>query len=473
MLSKNQLEKEVLKTVAYFQEMGIKKGDRVLVFVPMSIDLYRIVLALFYMGSTAVFLDEWVNKKRLELCCELADCKGFIGVRKARIFSLFSKPLRRIPIKLKISGRSNQAISQAEVDYDSSALITFTTGSTGTPKAANRSHGFLREQFDALIDEIDPSYEDVDLPVLPIVLFVNLGVGCTSVIADFKMSKIHKMNSQEIINQIKKNNVNRITSSPSFIHTLTQFTIDNKIELNNIEKIFTGGGPVFPEEVNLFEKAFPNSDSKIVYGSTEAEPISSLSARELKISLGDISKGLPVGEVYSKTKLKIIPFTQDSIPNTTELQLSEDEVGVGEMGEIIVAGNHVLKSYFNNPKAFEQNKIVTEKTTWHRTGDCGTLENGKLFLFGKCEQVINYQNKTYSPFVIEHQLKQIKGIETGTVLLLNNKLTLVVETNLSKERVQQELKFLEIENSVILKKIPRDPRHYTKIDYGKLKEIIS
>ena len=301
-ISYSELEKEVLKTVAYFQEMGIKKGDRVLVFVPMSIDLYRIVLALFYMGSTAVFLDEWVNKKRLELCCELADCKGFIGVRKARIFSLFSKPLRRIPIKLKISGRSNQAISQAEVDYDSSALITFTTGSTGTPKAANRSHGFLREQFDALIDEIDPSYEDVDLPVLPIVLFVNLGVGCTSVIADFKMSKIHKMNSQEIINQIKKNNVNRITSSPSFIHTLTQFTIDNKIELNNIEKIFTGGGPVFPEEVNLFEKAFPNSDSKIVYGSTEAEPISSLSARELKISLGDISKGLPVGEVYSKTK---------------------------------------------------------------------------------------------------------------------------------------------------------------------------
>ena len=470
-ISYSELETEVLETVAYFLEMGIKKGDRVLVFVPMSIDLYRIVLALFYMGATAVFLDEWVNKKRLELCCELADCKGFIGVRKARIFSLFSKPLRNIPIKLKISGREKQETPQASVEYDTSALITFTTGSTGTPKAANRSHGFLREQFDALIDEIDPSYEDVDLPVLPIVLFVNLGVGCASVIADFKMSKIHKMNTQEIINQIKKNKVNRITSSPSFIHKLTQFAIDNKTELNNIEKIFTGGGPVFPNEASLFEEAFPNSNSKIVYGSTEAEPISSISAKELKTK--DILKGLPVGEIYSETQLKILPFFKESIPKMTEKELNEMENEESKTGEIIVAGNHVLKSYFNNPKAFEQNKIVTEETTWHRTGDCGYLENGKLFLLGRCEQVINYQNKIYSPFVIEHQLKQINGIETGTVLLLNNELILVLESNLSQEKAQSELAFLEIENIITLKKIPRDPRHNTKIDYGKLKELIS
>ena len=472
-ISYSELHKEVLATAAYFTKMGIKKRDRVLVFVPMSIDLYRIVLALFYIGATAVFLDEWVNKKRLELCCELANCKGFIGVRKARLFSFISKELRRIPIKLKISGREKQVTSQAIVDYDSSALITFTTGSTGTPKAANRSHGFLREQFDALIDEIDPTYKDVDLPVLPIVLFVNLGVGCTSVIADFKMSKLDKMNTQNIVKQIIKNNVNRITSSPSFIHKLTEFAIDNKVKLNNIEKIFTGGGPVFPEEASLFEKAFPNSNSKIVYGSTEAEPISSISASELKKTQNNMNLGLPVGKVYSNTKLKIIPFTKDSIPNTTEFKLVELEKETGTMGEIIVAGNHVLKSYFNNPKAFDQNKIVTEETIWHRTGDCGYLEDGNLFLLGRCEQVIFYLGKIYSPFVIEHQLKQIEGIKKGTVLLLNKELTVVVETTLSKERVQKGLKILEIENIIILKKIPRDPRHHTKIDYGKLKEQIS
>ena len=43
-----QLEKDVKETAAYFQKKGIKQGDRVLVFVPMGVDLYRIVLALFY-----------------------------------------------------------------------------------------------------------------------------------------------------------------------------------------------------------------------------------------------------------------------------------------------------------------------------------------------------------------------------------------------------------------------------------------
>ena len=188
-ISYDQLKQEVLATAAYFKKKGITEGDRVLVFIPMSIDLYRVVLALFYLGATAVFLDEWVSKKRLELCCNLASCKGFIGVFKARVYSFFSKELRLIKIKLNLGTRGDEQISVAQVNPDLSALITFTTGSSGTPKAALRTHGFLNEQFDALLEEIEPKATDIDMPVLPIVLFVNLGVGSTSVIANFNMAK--------------------------------------------------------------------------------------------------------------------------------------------------------------------------------------------------------------------------------------------------------------------------------------------
>ena len=99
-----QLAKEVRMMAAYYQSKGIQKGDRVLIFVPMSIDLYRSVLALFYLGATAVFLDEWVDKKRMEYCCQLSNCKGFLGSWKVRALATFSKAIRNVPIWLKPSG---------------------------------------------------------------------------------------------------------------------------------------------------------------------------------------------------------------------------------------------------------------------------------------------------------------------------------------------------------------------------------
>ncbi|MGB1041589.1 MAG: AMP-binding protein, partial [Flavobacteriales bacterium] len=350
-----------------------------------------------------------------------------------------------------------------------SALITFTTGSTGTPKAANRTHGFLKEQFDALIDEIEPSSTDIDMPVLPIVLFVNLGIGCTSVIAKVKMKKLHKLKTERLINQIKANNVSRITASPSLINKLSEFVLEKKTPLSSIQKVFTGGGPVFPDEAGLYLKAFPNAKTKIVYGSTEAEPISSINAEELVSTL--IDKGLAVGNLYHKTHLKIIPFEDNIISVKSDHELEKRELESGKKGEIIVAGDHVLKSYFNNQKAFERNKIVTNETTWHRTGDSGFIQNGKLYLIGRCEQIIEQYGKTYSPFVIEHQLKQIEGIEIGTLLLINDQLTLIVESSSSITTLTEKLASLEYDQLKVLKKIPRDTRHNTKIDYGKLKEI--
>ncbi|XOV68862.1 MAG: AMP-binding protein [Fluviicola sp.] len=465
------LEKDVLRTAAYFKSKGIEKGDRVLVFVPMSVDLYRIVLALFYCGATAVFLDAWVNKKRLELCCEIADCKGFIGVPKARVFGWFSKPLRQIPIKLKLKKTHSQITTMEPVSEHDSALITFTTGSTGRPKAADRTHGFLKEQFDALIDEIDPQVSDVDMPVLPIVLFVNLGVGCTSVIADFKMSKPEKMKARKLVRQIKKYKVNRVTASPYIVEQLAKKTLHRNV-FENIEKVFTGGAPVFPSQAKLLKVAFSAAKVNIVYGSTESEPISSIEANELIASEAKISEGLPVGKIYHKAELRIIKISEEAIPKASPESLQAITQRDGEIGEIIVSGPHVLKRYFNNEEAFKMNKIVVGDTIWHRTGDSGFLKDGQLYLTGRCQQLIYHQGTILSPFIIENQLQQIEGVTMGTLLQLNSKLTLIVEGASRENLVRKNCSNIPFEDLIFMK-IPRDPRHNSKIDYPALKAKLS
>jgi olefin beta-lactone synthetase len=244
-ISFGDLANEVRQQAAFFQQKGIQKGDRVLIFVPMSLDLYRIVLALFSIGATAVFLDEWVSFKRLELCCEVAQCKAFIGGWKVRFLSFFSSKLRKMPIKMGLNYGKDKESSFTEVIVNQSdtALITFTTGSTGTPKAAKRTHGFLKAQFEALIEKIDPQPDDVDMPVLPIVLLINLGAGCTSVIADFKASKPEQLKPQNVLEQIERFGVNRMVASPFFVKQMSKYIIDNHLKINTLQKIF-GSTPI-------------------------------------------------------------------------------------------------------------------------------------------------------------------------------------------------------------------------------------
>ena len=471
-------EKQVTATANYFISMGLKKGDRVLIFVPMSISLYRIVLALFRIGAVAVFLDEWVSKKRLDICCQVAQCQAFIGNLKATLLSFFSTELRKIPIKLSPHRTKMERNSIFPVTYSyDTALITFTTGSTGIPKAAKRTHGFLLEQFNALRQKIKPMPNEVDMPVLPIVLLINLGAGITSVIADYKANKPAQMRPKKIIEQLQQNKVNRVIASPFFIKEIAKYISEHGLQLPLLKKILTGGAPVFPAEAALYAKAFPDATTEIVYGSTEAEPISAISVKEL-IKETNFLKGLNVGKVDPCAEVKIIQLKDEPIFVSTDKKLTQLEMPLGEIGEIIVSGKHVLREYINNEIAIQRNQIISGEVCWHRTGDSGYFdEKGNLRLTGRCSSLLYANGNIIAPFMYENYFQTIKGIEMGTILMHKEKIVAIIELmpGIKKEQVNDLISNLALPFDSVnyIKKIPRDPRHNSKIDYQKLAVIIS
>ncbi|MEO6638684.1 MAG: AMP-binding protein, partial [Ginsengibacter sp.] len=415
-ISFTELEKQIDKTAQYFLSKKIGKGDRVLIFLPMSIHLYRIVLALFKIGAIAVFLDEWVSKKRMEECCKVAECKAFIAIFKVRLLSNFSNELRKIPIKLTPDFTSvKQHENTAGTVKDDIALITFTTGSTGIPKAAIRTHGILYNQFNALKEKINPEERDVSMTTLPIVLLINLATGTTSVIAPFKASTPSRVNYKKIITPLVSHLVNSLIASPFFIKGLSKHIIQKGISLPGIEKIFTGGAPVFPAEGKLYLQAFPRAKIEVVYGSTEAEPISSINIEALVSENNFLREGLDVGKVAACAQVKIIQMIDDIVIAQTEDDLRNIEMPVKGIGEIIVSGNHVLQEYLNNEMAIKRNKIFIGSICWHRTGDSGYIdEAGTLYLTGRCNTIIREANKIYYPFLFENYFQAIQGVEMGT-----------------------------------------------------------
>lgn len=458
-----QFEQDIKKTIVYLQKKGINKGDRILVFVGMGIDLYRIVLAIFSIGAVAVFVDEWVSVKRLSMCCKIAKCRAIIAPLSYRFVGLFIGEMRKIPLFLshKKQIEPTPEFNLTPTVETDSALITFTTGSTGIPKAADRSHGFLKAQFDALNPLIKGQ---TSMTILPIVLLLNLGLGVTSVIAKFKSSKPKSFNAEKVLAQINRHKVDSIIASPYYLLQLAKVASAK----TTLKRIISGGAPIFASDAENISTAFSNSNFVVVYGSTEAEPISHCNANE--VVANKASFGLLTGKPVETVALKII--APKNLSQTTEKELSEIALPNGQIGEIIVSGNAVNKTYIDNPKAVAANKIKTEKTVWHKTGDSGYLDqNGQLFLTGRVEQIIHYKGKTYYPFVVENNLKGVEGVIAGTLLFVNGKLILALSiTSNFNEKSLIDFAYDEIK---YFNALPFDPRHHSKIDYQKLTELLT
>src|SRR5207237_1199027 len=99
-LTFGELAARVRSAAARLRREGIQPGDRVLLFVPMSIDLYVALLACFHAGAAAVFIDAWAGRERIDTAVRAARPKAFIGTWKAHLLRLSLPSLRRIPVAL-------------------------------------------------------------------------------------------------------------------------------------------------------------------------------------------------------------------------------------------------------------------------------------------------------------------------------------------------------------------------------------
>ena len=154
------------------------------------------------------------------------------------------------------------------------------------------------------------------------------------------------------------------------------------------------------------------------------------------------------------------------------MQLVENSVG-----EIVVAGPHVLKEYVNNEEARSRNKILVDGEVWHRTGDAGRLnEDGNLFFYGLCKEIISRNGETYYPLLVSQALRNFIPVKQAALLLLNGELTVALE---SAEPINEPVLKTALEKTGLagatvcyVEKIPTDPRHQTKIDYDQLLALL-
>lgn len=486
-ISYSDLYAKVCSGSAALKRDGLMKKDTVLLLLPVSIDLYVALLSVLHAGLTVMFLDPSVGKETMRHSLNIHKVTACISVPKAQLLRVVIPEIRSIKHHytpatwLPFSKHWNPDLSDiteppAAVNSSHPALITFTSGSTGLPKAACRTHGFLLAQHKALSESLDYMEGEVDLVTLPIFAISNLASGLTSVIADTDLRHPEKPNAAAILLQCAAHQVTRCAASPAFFRALS-----NAEKMPEFKAIYTGGAPVFPSLLEKIQSASPDMKVVTVFGSTEAEPIShsvwseTSTAEREKMLCGS---GLLVGRPVSATKLRIIPDqSAEVIPPLTRADFNGMELPAGQAGEIVVTGDHVLKGYLNGT-GDQETKFSVDDEIWHRTGDAAWRDtSGKIWLIGRCSAALSPQGRTkIYPFGVECAAMFSKGITRCALVMHQQKTTLCWQGELSQEAQDtlfNKLKELGVERIHQLTIIPVDKRHNAKIDYPALHNMLS
>lgn len=437
------LQRRSLGFAAELRWRGIAKGDRVLVAMPVSADLYAALAALWRVGAVAVFPEPALGLRGLRHALRTVQPKAFFAAGVYRWLRLIVPALWPL-IHIGPIERATMLTKTVVIQPDDPALISFTSGSTGLPKGISRSHGFLMAQHAAVAPILGSKTETRDLVAFPVFVLVNLAAGRTSVLPNWKLAKPQEVSAQVLAAWVAKTRANRMLIPPVLCETCARDGVPG-----GVDTIFTGGGPVFPDVLQRLHRQRPDLRLVAVYGSTEAEPIAEIDTRAIGAKdWADMAagKGLLAGHPVDAVRLRLID------------------------DEIQVAGGHVNRGYLD-PKRNDGVKVADGDTIWHRTGDAGELDAmGRLWLLGRWARPVPACGY---PFQVETAARFWPGVVKAALVTMTEGPILAIEGDRSMQKVWTEKAMqLGVEDVRWVTKVPMDARHGSKVDTIALRRLL-
>ncbi len=293
-------------------------------------------------------------------------------------------------------------------------------------------------QWKAVAPLLQSDVEEVDLVTFPVFVLINLAEGRTSVLPNWKMSKLATLDPDTLVDWISANKCTRALLPPTLCEKLVEAQ-----DIGTLKHIFTGGGPVFPDVIHGLHGIAANLDITTVYGSTEAEPIAHAHTTEE-------GYGLFVGRPVGAVRLRIVD---------TEIQ---------------VAGDHVNTGYLD-PARDAETKVREGDTIWHRTGDAGRFdEQGRLWLLGRVGDQVTTDKGIQYPFAIETSARLWPGIKRAALTQRDKVPVLVAEGDPAQIDVwRTRAAAFGIKDVRHIARIPLDRRHHSKIDRNALRKLLA
>jgi acyl-CoA synthetase (AMP-forming)/AMP-acid ligase II len=483
-LSFAELEGEVTAWCERLTRAGVRRGDRTLIMVRQGLPLIASVFAAFRVGGVPVVIDPGMGRKSFLACVERSRPRALIGIPFAQLISRFARrSFRSVAVRVaassSLTGRLGAAKSSASTAVVPAApgdlaAILFTSGSTGAPKGVCYEHGMFEAQVRLIRDTYAIEPGEIDLPLLPIFALFNPALGMTTIVPEIDPRRPAAFDPAKIVQAIRQENVTNSFGSPTLWRKIGEHCRSHAVKLPSLRRVLCAGAAVPADLWKNSREFLPNGQLHSPYGATEALPVASISSREIEL---DTFRGACVGRAVREMDIKIIAVTDEPIATRTETR----ELARGAIGEIIVRGPVVTKTYDALPAATAAAKIRGEEgATWHRMGDCGYVdEANRLWFCGRTAERVETSNGTLHTEPCEQVFRSHPRVTRCALIGLGDRPAqrpaIVVEAKVGDSAAARafarELRMLAMEHEhtaaitifYFCEKFPVDVRHNAKI----------
>jgi long-chain acyl-CoA synthetase len=395
------LEQAAMRVAGLLRSRGIEPGDRVALMVPNVPQFAAIYYGILRVGAVVIPMN--VLNKRREVEFFLRD-SGAKLVFVWKDFCPEAEPAAAevgsdiITVDLEQFTQmlfQQEALTElVERDQSDTAVMLYTSGTTGTPKGAELSHANLLENCAVCVNLFELQDNAVVLGALP--LFHAFGQTCalnTCVLAGGTLTLIPRFDGSKALEIIQRDKVSVFEGVPTMYGAMLHAPDRAQYDCSSLQLCASGGAAMPIELMRAFEAAF---DCKILegYGLSETSPVASFNHPDRERKPGSI--GTPIDGV----EMRIVDEHDREVPP-------------GEIGEIVIRGHDVMKGYWGRPDA----TAAAIRDGWFHSGDLGRIDDdGYFFIVDRKKDMIIRNGFNVYPREIEEVLYAHPGVREAAVI---------------------------------------------------------
>ncbi len=401
-----ELDRDSNRMANTFLNLGISKGDRVVLYIPKSLFFVIAHLALQKIGAIAVPLNPGFKKSEMSYLLGDADAKLIVSGREQEAMIKKIDPrLTAMVIPAEISYQdldffraASEILTEAEIGPEDPGLIIYTSGTTGEPKGAILTQGNLVHDARNIIEIWEIAESDVLCHALPLFHVHGLCFALhTALMAGSHVIMLDRFSPENVIDVLAEKEGKHVCTLfmavPAMYGKLMDFLGEKTPDFGHIRLWTSGSAPLLAKDFEGIKRVFGK------------EPVEREGMSETGMNFSNPVRGVrkpgSIGLPLPDLEVRIVD------PETLE------DVEKGREGEIWLRGPSVTPGYWQKP----EETAGTFENGWFRTGDLGKVDDdGYYYLTDRIKHIIISGGENISPKEVEGVINRLEEVVESSVV---------------------------------------------------------